>query len=151
MAYTTTPADNEVIANLPGDIRAVTATITSHTDATSGAHIASAVSYGTGTVKTALDTAAGHQANSSNPHGVTAAQTGAVELADAVTTVTANKIVKRDANGKVVGDITGNAATATYATTAGSASSANTATLATTATTANNIPIGDVGGNIWIA
>jgi len=71
MAYTTTPADNEVIANLPGDIRAVTASLTSHTGATSAAHAASAISYGTGTVKTALDTAAGHQANQNNPHGVT--------------------------------------------------------------------------------
>ncbi len=139
MAYTTTPADNEVIANLPGDIRAVTATITSHTDTTSGAHTASAVSYGTETVKIALDTAAGHQANSSNPHGVTAAQTGAVALADAVTTVTAGKIVKRDSNGKIAGDITGNATTATHATSADSA------------TTANSIPTSDVGGNIWIA
>ena len=72
-------------------------------------------------------------------------------LADAVATVVAGKIVKRDANGKIAGDITGNAATATYATSVDSATTATTATLATTATTANNIPIGDVGGNIWIS
>ena len=151
MAYTTTPADNEVIANLPGDIRAVTTSLTSHTGAASAAHAASAVSYSSGNVKTALDTAAGHQANQSNPHGVTAAQTGAVALADAVATVAAGKVVKRDANGKIAGDITGNAATATRATAADSATTATTATLATTATSANNIPIGDAGGNIWIA
>ena len=44
MAYTTIPEDNEVIANLPGDIRAVTATVTAHTEAESGAHEASAIS-----------------------------------------------------------------------------------------------------------
>jgi len=68
-----------------------------------------------------------------------------VALADAVTTVTADKIVKRDSNGKVAGDITGNAATATYAT------SATSATSAVTAITANNIPTSDVNGNIWIS
>ena len=118
-----TPEDNEVIANLPGDIRAVTTSLTSHTSATSEAHAASAISYGTGTVKKALDTAAGHQANQNNPHGVTAAQAGAVALDDAVMTVTADKIVKRTSTGKVAGDITGNAATATKATTATTAES----------------------------
>lgn len=44
MAYTTTPEDNETIANLPGDIRAVTAVLTDHTGATSAAHAASAIS-----------------------------------------------------------------------------------------------------------
>jgi hypothetical protein len=120
---TTTPADNELIANLPGDIRAVTATITTHTEATSAAHNASAISYGTGTVEAALDTAAGHEADHNNPHGVTAAQVGAVALEDAVTSVIPDKIVKRNSNGKVLGDITGNAVTATTATTATTAQS----------------------------
>jgi len=113
MAYTMTPEDNEVIANLPGDIRAVTTSLTSHTSATSEAHAASAISYGTGTVKKALDTAAGHQANQNNPHGVTAAQAGAVALDDAVMTVTADKIVKRTSTGKVAGDITGSSTSCT--------------------------------------
>ena len=131
MAYTTTPEDNEYIANLPGDIRAVTAVVTAHTDATSAAHAASAISYGTSDVETALDTAAGHEANQDNPHGVTAAQAAAVALEDAVTTATAGKVVMRDSNGKVVGDITGNAATATSATTAVTCTgNAATATLA---------------------
>jgi hypothetical protein len=82
MGYTTTPADNETIANLPGDIRAVTTLVTNHTGATSAAHAASAISYGTNTVETALDTAAGHEANQNNPHGLTAAQAGAVALAE---------------------------------------------------------------------
>lgn len=116
MAYTTTPADNETIANLPGDIRAVTTLITNHTSATSAAHDAGAISYSTGTVESALDTAAGHEADHNNPHGVTAAQVGAVALVDAVTTITANKVVRRDSNGRIAGDITGNAATATTAT-----------------------------------
>jgi hypothetical protein len=110
MAYTPTPEDNETIANLPGDIRAVNTKVDNHTGANAAAHAASAISYGSGTVETALNTAAGHEANQNNPHGVTAEQAGAVALADAVTTVTANKVVKRDANGKVAGDITGNAA-----------------------------------------
>lgn len=145
MANTTRPQDNETIANLPGDIRAVTDLVTNHTEAASAAHAASAISYGSGSVDTALDTAAGHEADQNNPHGVTAAQAGAVALADAVTTATADKVVKRDSNGKVVGDITGNAATATTATTAaactGNAATATTAAACTgnaaTATKAN--------------
>lgn len=109
MAYTTKPADNETIANLPGDIRAVTALVTEHKEATSAAHVASAISYGAGTVAAELDSAAGHKANQNNPHNVTAAQVGAVALADAVTTITANKVVRRDSNGKIAGDITGTA------------------------------------------
>ena len=119
MAYTTTPQDNETIANLPGDIRAVTTLVTNHTEAASAAHAASAISYGAGSVQTALDTAAGHEADQNNPHNVTAAQAGAVALADAVTTVTAGKIVRRDSLGKIAGDITGNAATANLATSNG--------------------------------
>ncbi|EGO65728.1 gp53-like domain-containing protein [Acetonema longum] len=113
MAYTTRPADNEAIANLPGDIRAVTDLVTGHIEAALAAHEAKAVSYGSTNVEEALDTAAGHQANQNNPHGVTAAQAGAVALGDAVATVTANKVVRRDENGRMAGDITGNAATAT--------------------------------------
>ena len=113
MAYTTTPEDNEAIANLPGDIRAVTATVTAHTEAESGAHQASAISFGSGNVEAALEAAAGHEADKNNPHGVTTTQIGALEAADAVATISAGKVVRRDANGKVAGDITGNAATAT--------------------------------------
>jgi|GEM_PF-5259668 len=112
MAYTTTPADNERIANLPGDIRAVTALVTTHTGAASAAHAASAISYGTGTVEAALNSAAGHQANQNNPHGVTAAQIGAVNTSDVVTTATANKILKLNSSGVLPASITGNAVTA---------------------------------------
>jgi hypothetical protein len=122
MAYTTTPEDNETIANLPGDIRAVTAAVTAHTGAASGAHEAGAISYGDETVEEALNTAAGHEANQDNPHNVTAAQAGAVALNDAVATITADKVVRRNSNGKIAGDITGNANTATTATTAESLS-----------------------------
>lgn len=160
MAYTPTPADNEVIANLPGDIRAVTTLVTNHTGAASAAHAASAISYGNGNVESALNTAAGHEADQNNPHGVTAAQIGAVALTDAVTTVTAGKIVKRDANGKIAGDITGNAATATTAATAATAAAATKlATARTIALTggvsgsatfdgSENITIATTGGNI---
>lgn len=160
MAYTPTPADNEVIANLPGDIRAVTTLVTNHTGAASAAHAASAISYGNGNVESALNTAAGHEADQNNPHGVTAAQIGAVAFTDAVTTVTAGKIVKRDANGKIAGDITGNAATATTAATAATAAAATKlATARTIALTggvsgsatfdgSENITIATTGGNI---
>lgn len=122
MAYTTMPEDNETIANLPGDIRAVTTMatnlISSHTGAAAAAHAASAISHGTGNVETALNAAAGHAANQNNPHGVTVEQIGALAVGDAVATITANKVVRRDAAGKIAGDITGNAMTATTATTA---------------------------------
>lgn len=49
---------------------------------------------------------------------------------DVDTTATANKIVKRDANGKIAGDILGNAATATSATSAASATAAGKLTAA---------------------
>lgn len=114
MAYTTTPADNELIANIPGDLRAVTALVDDHTGAATAAHDASAISYNAENVETALNTVTQHAADQNNPHGVTVAQIGAVATSDAVTTATAGKVVKRDANGKVVGDITGNAATASF-------------------------------------
>ena len=58
------------------------------------------------------------------------------------TTPTANSIPVRDANGRLVGDITGNAATAT------SASSADTATTATKLATARTLALsGDVTGS----
>ncbi|WP_202945713.1 tail fiber protein [Acetonema longum] len=96
---------------MPGDIRAVTDLVTMHIEAALAAHEAKTVSYGSTNVEEALDTAAGHQANQNNPHGVTAVQAGAVALGDAVATVTANKVVRRDGNGRIAGDITGNSAT----------------------------------------
>ncbi|MDR3563484.1 MAG: hypothetical protein P4N59_18905 [Negativicutes bacterium] len=128
MANTTMPLDNEAIANLPGDIRMVTNLITSHTDpndphAVSVAHAANVISYGSGTVQTALksveadlQTAADHEADKNNPHGVTPGQINAVAQDDAVATITPNAVIRRDASGKIAGDITGNAATATLAT-----------------------------------
>lgn len=50
-----------------------------------------------------------------------------VKAGDVSATATANKIAQRDANGKLAGDILGNAATATSATSAGTATTATSA------------------------
>ncbi len=56
-------------------------------------------------------TATPHIVSHQNPHQTTAEQIGAVPILDVSTTAEANMIVRRDANGTVVGDITGNAIT----------------------------------------
>lgn len=52
-----------------------------------------------------------HIGSKQNPHQTSAEQVGALPLSEVGTTVTANMVVRRDREGKVVGDITGDALT----------------------------------------
>jgi hypothetical protein len=66
-----------------------------------------------------------HESNTNNPHGVTCTQIGAVPTSNVSAGTTAGTIPQRDSNGKLAGDILGNAATATSATNAATANNAS--------------------------
>ena len=68
MAYTPTPADNELIANLPGDIREVNTKVDNLSTEVNG------IDTEVDNISTALSS---HIANANNPHNTTAAQVGA--------------------------------------------------------------------------
>ncbi|WP_287601184.1 hypothetical protein [Thiothrix sp.] len=75
------------------------------------------------------------------------------KVGDVATTATANKIVRRDANGKIAGDILGNAATATSATSATSATAAGKLSAARTITLTGAVTgtvSTDLSGNVSI-
>lgn len=65
-----------------------------------------------------LQSAIDHTELINNPHATTAEQVGAVPTGDVSASAEADMVVRRNSSGQVVGDITGNAATATLATTA---------------------------------
>lgn len=71
MAYTPTPADNELIANLPGDIREVNTKVD---------NLSTEVSDINTEVDGISNELSSHKANESNPHNTTAAQVGAAPV-----------------------------------------------------------------------
>jgi hypothetical protein len=106
MAYDVSiPADNLAIPEIPKAIRDkgvdLKELIDTHANQTSGSHVASAI----------ICTPTGDISATNVQSAIAELAAEKVNSSDVATTATASKIVRRDASGKVVGGITGNAVT----------------------------------------